>query len=43
MLKHITKEIVVTCLEAGLPTLTSPLKTRAPVDVQVPWEVLHHR
>jgi hypothetical protein len=26
-----------------LSTLTSPLKPRDPVDVQIPWEVLHHR
>jgi hypothetical protein len=26
-----------------LSTLSSPLKPRDPVDVQIPWEVLHHR
>ncbi|TDX79707.1 uncharacterized protein DUF982 [Neorhizobium sp. R1-B] len=34
---------VAACLEAGLSTLTSPLKPRHSVDVQIPWEVLHHR
>ncbi len=34
---------VVACLEAGWSMLTSPLKPRDRVDVQVPWEVLHHR
>ncbi|WP_199628561.1 DUF982 domain-containing protein [Rhizobium sp. OAE497] len=33
---------VAACLEAGLPLIPTS-RPEAPVEVQIPWEVMHHR